>query len=243
MGAPKRAERAVLPLAVLLLAVSSVAPVHAAVPTLTGGEIKLSADVVNSDPRNDVHVMSGNVRVTQGAMSMEAEQATATDLQSDHSRWTFERSVHITTADADLKSNSASAVFAGGQLTEAVIKGSPASFEQRNPSADKNVRGRANVIEYDFAKGTVKLTDNVWFNYGGNEFRGNTVVYDLKDERVTVNSAGVNTDGKAPGRVNITIRPGTGQIIPGLPDKPADEPPDKPTDKPPGNSAKSENNE
>ena len=194
-------------LAVLLLAAPAA---HAAVPTLTGGEIKLNADVQDSDLRNDVHVLSGNVRVTQGAMSMQAEQATVTDLQSDHSRWTFERSVHIKTADADMTSNSASAVFAGGQITSAVIKGSPASFEQRNAIDDKkNVRGRANLIEYDFANGTVKLTDDVWFSYGGNEFRGNTVVYTLKDQRVTVNSAGVNPDGKAPERVNITIRPGT----------------------------------
>lgn len=238
MAAPKPVDRSLLHLTVLLLATSAA---HAAVPTLAGGEIKLSADVVNSDPRNDVHVMSGNVRITQGPMSMQAEQATATDLQSDHSRWTFERSVHIQTADADLKSNSASAAFSGGTIAAAVIKGSPATFEQRNPSADKNVRGRANVIEYDFAKGTVKLTDNVWFSYGGNEFRGNTVVYNLQDERVTVNSTGVNQDGKTPGRVDITIRPGTirpdtlrpgtGQVIPGIPDKPSPDP------------GKSENNE
>lgn len=243
MGVPKRAERTLLQLAVRQLAALLLAApaAYAAVPTLTGGEIKLSADVVNSDTRNDVHVMSGNVRVTQGTMSMEAEQATATDLQSDHSRWTFERSVHIRTADADMTSNSASAAFVGGQITSAVIKGSPASFEQRNATDDKkNVRGRANLIEYDFAKGTVKLTDDVWFNYGGNEFRGNTVVYTLKDQRVTVNSAGVNADGKPPERVNITIRPGTGQVFPGQA-KPQS--PDKPATETPKSENKSENSE
>ena len=35
--------------------------------------INLAADVVNSDLRNDIHVLSGNVRITQGEMSMEAE--------------------------------------------------------------------------------------------------------------------------------------------------------------------------
>lgn len=238
MAAPKRVDRPPLHLIVLQLAalLLATAAARAAVPTLAGGEIKLSADVQNSDLRNDVHVMSGNVRITQGPMSMEAEQATVTDLQSDHSRWTFERSVHIQTADADLKSNSASAVFSGGQIAEAVIKGTPATFEQRNPSADKSVRGRANVIEYDFAKGTVKLTDNVWFSYGGNEFRGNTVIYNLLDERVTVNSASTNQDGKTPGRVNITIRPGAGQVIPGPQDKPQ-------TDAGPTDPGKSENDE
>ena len=221
MGALRLAERAMLRAAVLLWVMPAA---YAAAPTLSGGEIKLSADVVNADPRNDVHVMSGNVRITQDAMSMEAEQATATALQTDHSRWSFERAVHIQTPEADLKSDWASAVFAGGLVAEAVVKGSPATFEQRNPaSPDKTVRGRASVIEYNFTKGTLTLTDNVWFTYGGNEFRGNIVVYNLNDERVTVNSAPVNPNGKPPGRVNITIRPGAGQIIPGKPDKPAND--------------------
>lgn len=243
MGAPNPADRTVLrkPLLRMALLLLATPAAYAAMPTLAGGEIKLSADVVNSDLRNDVQILSGNVRITQGAMSMEAEQATATDLQSDHTRWTFERAVHIQTAQADLKSSSASAVFAGGQIAEAVIKGSPATFEQRNPTADKNVRGRANVIEYDFAKGIVKLTDDVWFSYGGNEFRGSTVLYNLKDERVTVNSADVNNSGKEPGRVNITIRPGTGQIIPGNRSLPETKPETK--DKPATDTSKRENSE
>ncbi len=76
MAVPKRADRLRVSLgtSLTLLALSA----GAAVP-LTGTEsINLAADVLNSDTRNDVHVMSGNVRITQADMSMEAEQATAT---------------------------------------------------------------------------------------------------------------------------------------------------------------------
>ena len=65
-------------------------------------------------------------------MSMEAEQATVNGLQTEHSRWTFERAVHIQTARADLRSDTADAVFASGRIAEATVKGTPASFEQRN---------------------------------------------------------------------------------------------------------------
>lgn len=240
MAVPKRADLPVLAALPLFVALGA----SAAVPELGSEAINLSADVVNSDPRNDVHVMSGNVRVTQGQMSMEAEQATATALRSDHSRWTFERSVQIRTAQADLKSNTASAVFAAGQIAEATVKGTPASFEQRSATADKNVRGRANVIEYDVTKGTVKLTQDVWFSYGGNEFRGDTVIYNINDERVVVNPGG-NNSGSG-GRVNITIRPGSGTILPGSQPTPqtapqstikapgANQPGDNPAVKPPG---------
>ena len=168
------------------------------------GSIKFDADVVDSDLRNDSHVLGGNVRVTQGVTIIEAEKATATALQSPRSRWTFDRAVHMQTADADLKSSTATAAFVDGKIATAVAKGTPALFEQRHGAADKLVRGRAGVIDYDVNKGIVRLSDQVWFSYGGNEFRGNVVVYNIRDERVTVNPA-----GEEKGRVNITITPRT----------------------------------
>jgi lipopolysaccharide transport protein LptA len=145
------------------------------------------------------------VRISQGDLSIEAQKATASGMQSDNGRWTFEKSVHIRTADADLKSDSARASFANGQIAEAVAQGSPATFEQRNAAADKQVRGRANTIEYDFGNDTVKLSDNVQFAQGGNEFRGDTLIYYVRDERVVMNPGGGES-----GRVNITIRPRNG---------------------------------
>jgi lipopolysaccharide transport protein LptA len=121
--------------------------------------------------------------------------------------------VHLRSAAAELRSNTASASFTSGQIAAATVRGTPAVFEQRNAAADKNVRGRAHVIDYDFSKGTVTFTQDVWFSYGGNEFRGDTVVYNLRDERLVVNPTGTSSSGS--GRVNITIRPGGGLNLPG----------------------------
>ncbi|HMN45338.1 MAG TPA: LptA/OstA family protein [Povalibacter sp.] len=212
MAVPKQAESVALLLcSVWLLALPAGA---ANAPALGTEDIHLSADLLDSDARNDEHVMTGNVRITQGAMSMQADQATVNGLQSENSRWQFERNVHIRTAEADLKSNSADAVFAAGRIAEATVHGTPAIFEQLNAeTADKNVHGRAGTIEYDFAKGLVKMTQDVWFSYGGNEFRGDTVIYNLNDERVMVNPGGGGNN--AGGRVNITIKPGTPIKLPG----------------------------
>ena len=170
----------------------------------------MDADVVESDLRNDSHVLRGNVRVAQGATSIESETATVMALQSPRSRWTFDRAVHMQTADADLKSSTATAAFVDGKIATAVAKGTPALFEQRRGAADKLVRGRAGVIDYDVSKGIVRLSDQVWFSYAGNEFRGSVVVYNIRDERVTVNPA-----GQEKGRVNITITPRTLDKKPG----------------------------
>jgi lipopolysaccharide transport protein LptA len=161
-----------------------------------------SADVLNSDFRSDTLDLSGNVRVSQGALSIEAQTATAKDFRSDNSRWTFKDSVHIRTAQADMQSNSASASFVDGQIADARVEGSPAQFEQRGASPDSQVRGRAGVIEYDFRAGVVRLTDQVWFSNGKDEFRGDVVIYNVRDERVQI-----NPDGQASGRVRGIIRP------------------------------------
>jgi lipopolysaccharide transport protein LptA len=165
-----------------------------------GGSFAWSADVLNSDFRSDTLDLSGNVRVTQGPMSIESGSARARDFRSDNSHWTFEQAVHIRTAEADLKSSTASAAFVKGQIAGARVEGSPAQFEQIGGAPDRQVRGRAGVIEYDFGAGIVKLTNQVWFSNGKDEFRGDVVIYNVRDERVQINPGGQ-------GRVHGVIRP------------------------------------
>ena len=155
-----------------------------------GDAFNWDADVVTSDFRSDTLEFSGNVRVTQGPMSIEAGAAKAQDVRSENSRWTFQKAVHIT------HGRSRSAVGLGerrGQRWPArarASEGSPAQFEQRGGSANRQVRGRAGVIEYDFIAGIVKLTNQVWFSNGKDEFRGDVVIYNVRDERVQINPGG-----------------------------------------------------
>jgi lipopolysaccharide transport protein LptA len=143
------------------------------------------------------------VIVKQGPMSIQAGAAKANDVRSENSRWSFQNSVHIVTSEAELQSDSASAAIVGGQMARARAEGSPAQFTQRGGRNDSQVRGRAGVIEYDFVAGVVKLTDNVWFSNGKDEFRGDVVIYNVRDERVQINPGGQ-------GRVRGIIRPNQG---------------------------------
>ena len=170
---------------------------------LPSDELNWDAKVVTSDFRTDILEISGNVRVTQGPMSIEAGAAKAKDVRSQNANWTFENSVRIVTSEAELQSDTASAAVIGGQLARARAQGSPAQFAQRNGKTDAQVRGRAGVIEYDIAAGIVKLTDNVWFSNGKDEFRGDVVIYSVRDERVQINPGGE-------GRVRGVIRPRQG---------------------------------
>jgi lipopolysaccharide transport protein LptA len=161
------------------------------------------ADVVTSDFRSDTLEISGNVIVTQGPTSIQAGAAKANDVRSENSRWSFQQSVHIVTTEAELQSDSANAAIVGGQLARARAEGSPAQFAQRGAREDGQVRGRAGVIDYDFIAGIVTLTDNVWFSNGKDEFRGDVVIYNVRDERLQINPGGQ-------GRVRGIIRPRQG---------------------------------
>ena len=186
-----------------LLLVATCATAGAATLVRQGDEFNWDAKVVTSDFRTDTLEISGDVRVTQGPMSIQAGAAKAKDVRSQNAQWTFENAVHIVTSEAELQSDTASAAVVGGQLARARAQGSPAQFAQRGSKTDAQVRGRAGVIEYDIAAGIVKLTDNVWFSNGKDEFRGDVVIYNVRDERVQINPGGE-------GRVRGVIRPQKG---------------------------------
>jgi lipopolysaccharide transport protein LptA len=198
MAASIRSNRTLVASALLLAALSTIA--DAAELVRPGDKFTWDADVVTSDFRTDTLEISGNVIVTQGPTSIQAGAAKATDVRSENSRWSFQQSVHIRTSEAELQSDSANAAIVGGQLARARAEGSPAQFAQRAVRENGQVRGRAGVIEYDFVAGIVKLTDNVWFSNGKDEFRGNVVIYNVRDERLQINPGGE-------GRVHGIIRP------------------------------------
>jgi lipopolysaccharide transport protein LptA len=166
-------------------------------------ELDYVADVMTLDMRADMLDLEGNVRVLQGPLSIESGTATATaqGRRSGESQWTFQNAVRINTAEAALQADTARAAVVDGRIASARIEGKPAQFEQR-AKADRQMRGRAGVIEYDFAAGVIKLTGDVWFSNGKDEFRGDVVVYNVRDERVQINPG-----GREPGRVRGTIRP------------------------------------
>ncbi len=172
----------------------------AAVPSL-GGAFTFSADEQEADLRSGAVELSGNVRVTQGAKSIESQTAKGRDMRSDTNRWTFEKSVRIRSEEADLQSNLATAAVVNGQIADVRIEGTPARFEQVGGTPARQVRGRAGVIEYDVDAGVVKLTNQVWFSNGKDEFRGDVVIYNLRDERVQINPGGSSN------RVRGIIRP------------------------------------
>jgi lipopolysaccharide export system protein LptA len=227
-GARLHATLAAALVAVLGAVATPGAPARAAAPQLQPNvPINLDARSSDFDYKNGTLVFQG-VRIAQGPLSVEADEAVATGLEFDDSRWTFRGNVKITTADGSLTSNEARVQFADNQIKDALITGAPAAFQQQRENGI--ARGRASRIEYDFAAGTVRLTDGAWLTDGVNEINGRTLVYSMKDRRVLATASEQSSQ-----RVRITINPQQKKPAPGAaPDAPAatPAPPSEPPAKP-----------
>jgi len=175
----------------------------AAAAQLPDRDAPISLDAASSDfdYRNNVLVFR-KVRITQGEITVAAEEATATGLNFENSQWDFRGEVHIEMPNGSLDSDTATVQFAHNQIANARIVGTPATFEQRQLETGQLAEGRAGTIEYDIAKGTVRLANQAWLSDGKSEIRGQTLVYNILEERVLANP-GEQDDGG----VSITINP------------------------------------
>jgi lipopolysaccharide transport protein LptA len=142
------------------------------------------------------------VRITQGQMQVEANEASATGLNFENSEWTFTGDVHIKVPDGKLDASSAVVTFRDKEIATAVIQGSPASFEQKLKDSPQVARGHASTIQYDVKGGSVHLNGTAWLTDGDNVIQGDTLIYDVLKQRVAANPGST-----VPGGVHITINP------------------------------------
>ena len=163
--------------------------------------IDLEAASSDFDYKNNT-LLFRRVKITQCGLQVTAQEAAASGLNFENSDWRLTGDVQIVVPDGKLTSNSAQVTFRGNQIVRAIIKGSPASFEQKLKDRDQVARGRAETIDYEVQASTVKLAGQAWLTDGQNEARSNTLIYDVGAQRVVA-----NPDEKDPGGVHFTIVP------------------------------------
>jgi lipopolysaccharide export system protein LptA len=190
-----RLAASLLPGALLAAGLAIAAPYDAQAP------INLEAASSDFDYRNNT-LLFRRVKITQGQLQVEAQQASATGLDFENSQWSLTGEVRITMPDGKLASDEATVTFRDNEIVRAVVRGSPASFEQRFEDSRQLAQGRSQTIEYDVPNGTVRLSGEAWLSDGQNEIRGSTLIYDIGSQRVAA-----NPDETDPGGVRITIRP------------------------------------
>jgi lipopolysaccharide transport protein LptA len=167
--------------------------------------ISLDAQSSELDYKNN-NLIFHRVRITQGNMTVAADQAQATGLDFEDSRWVFRGNVRITMDQGldqgQLTSDEAEITFANKLLSKAIVNGNPAAFEQRIAKTGKLAQGRADSIDYDVTKGVVHLSKNAWLSDGQNEIRGESLKYNVLAQNIVAEGSDQGSQ-----RVHIIITP------------------------------------
>jgi len=165
--------------------------------------IQLEAGPSDFDYKNNRLVFHA-VKISQGGLAIEADEGVATGLDFKSSQWQFTGHVRIAVPDGALQADEARIAFVDNLIGSADITGSPASFEHKHDASI--ARGRATHINYTPATGTLRLVDSAWLSDGNNEISGQTLVYNLREQRVLA-----NPDEQGSDRIRITINPRKGE--------------------------------
>ena len=176
----------------------------------TGAAAPAKSEVIALDAQSsELDLKSNNmffrkVRIAQGPMSVTADQGQATQeaLKFENSLWVFRGNVKITMENGLLTADEAQIDFIKKLLSKAVAYGKPAEFEQKIEKTGKLAHGHADTIDYDAAKGLVKLTKNAWLSDGQNEVHGESFVYNVLTQSVVADAAEQGSQ-----RVHIIITP------------------------------------
>lgn len=185
----------------LLLTVPAAAQLGSGLP------ISLDADSSSLDRRTNQISFEG-LRITQGALGIEADSAWATGLDFENSEWRFQGNVRITIESAIINSAQAELKFEANQLKTADLTGQPAIFRDLRTNAGEVIQGQAKHFTYDNAAGTIRMSEEARISEGPNEISGCDLIYDVMREKITASS------GKCKGPVSMVIVPPTNVVIP-----------------------------
>ena len=168
--------------------------------------ILLDAQSTSIDLKTNSAVFS-KIRISQGAMSITADQGQASQQRSanlyfENNVWNFRGNVKITVEQGQLFSDDAQITFVNSVLSKAVVNGKPASFEQTVAKKGKLAKGHAETIDYDAAKHLVRFSKNAYLNDGDHDILAQSVKYDILGQKVIAEEAEQNSQ-----RVHITITP------------------------------------
>jgi lipopolysaccharide transport protein LptA len=175
--------------------------------------ILLDAQSTSIDLKTNSAVFS-KIRISQGAMSITADQGQASQQRSanlyfENNVWNFRGNVKITVEQGQLLSDDAQITFVNSVLSKAIVNGKPASFEETLAKSGKLAKGHADTIDYDAAKHLVRFVKNAYLTDGDRELLGQSVKYDILAQKVIAEEAEQNSQ-----RVHIIITPPPPKTLP-----------------------------
>ncbi len=191
----------------LLLAIWPVA----GVAQITDLDLRLPWDIdaesTSFDGKTSMIIFRG-LRLSQGSISIEADEGRASNTEGEDGFWKFSGNVVINVDNGRINCDTADLRFAEYQLKQATVTGAPATFELKRSGSDDTTYAEAGRLSYDVATGIIEFTDNATINESGNQISSNFLVYNILEQRIDADSS-----GNGEGRVRITYTPTNGSLV------------------------------
>ena len=201
-----------------LLALTPVAPAQ-----VTDLDMRLPMDIdadnTTIDGKNSMIIFNG-LRLTQGQVSIQADEGRATRMELEDSYWNFAGNVIIDVGTGRIECDTAELLFDEFRLRQATVVGSPATYELQRAGSEDMTYAEAGRLKYDVDKGVIEFSEQATITEGGNQISSNVLFYNIAEQRIDADST-----GEEDGRVRITYTPANG-IEPTSEDEP--EPQDEP---------------
>jgi lipopolysaccharide transport protein LptA len=195
----------------LLLAVLLLSPV-CALAQMSEFDMRLPMDIdadnTTIDGKNSMIIFSG-LRLTQGRVSIQADEGRATRMELEDSIWHFTGNVVIDVGDGQINCDAAELYFDEFSLKSAIVTGSPALYDLRRPGNEEVTHAEAERLVYDISGGVIQFSGEATITEGGNQISSNVLVYNIAEQRINADSS-----GEEDGRVRITYTPANGLEIP-----------------------------
>lgn len=167
----------------------------------------IDADNTAIDGKNDVIIFSG-LRLTQGRVSIQADEGRARRMELEDSTWLFSGNVVIDVATGRIECDRAELLFDEFRLKRAIVTGSPATYTLRRQGSGEVTRAEAGRLAYNVDEGIIEFSEQATITEGGNQISSNVLVYNILEQRINADSSGED------GRVRITYTPANGIELP-----------------------------
>jgi lipopolysaccharide export system protein LptA len=114
----------------------------------------------------------------------------------------YEGNVEFTQGSLHINGDKITVQLQGNILKKIIVKGNPATLQQRPEPEQELVHSRALRMEYDAVKQIITLMEEAQVKQGSNSFTGEYIEYDTRTNRVSARK-GETKDS----RVNVIITP------------------------------------
>lgn len=168
----------------------------------------IDADNTTIDGKNSMIIFSG-LRLTQGQVSIQADEGRAARMELEDSSWHFTGNVIIDIGAGHIECDAADLMFDEFQLKKAIVTGSPAKYDLQRPGTDEITHAEAGRLSYDVDAGIIEFSEQATIVEGGNQISSNVLVYNIVEQRINAESS-----GEEDGRVRITYTPANGAESP-----------------------------